>query len=292
MPPAVIAHVPVVHRGYVEFLKDVGRKSNIIWILGDEFVSEFTELRKDIRALSPTLVVEILHQLYPFCAVGVLDRESLAIIPRYVELVYAPDEDVSRGFLGRYLPGVPRILLPVFLRWDRSSALRENAIVADETVSADGCHRTLFGFAAEEAKKSSDWWRRVGAVLVASNGERIIGHNTHTPSPHSPYYHGDPRNEFSRGVRIDLSTADHAEAVVIATAARMGTPTQGSSLFVTTFPCPPCARLIARAGVAKLFFSSGYAMLDGERVLRDADVSIVRVEGVTVDEGGRTVPYP
>ena len=48
-------------------------------------------------------------------------------------------------------------------------------------------------------------------------------------------------------------------------------------MYVTDFPCPPCAKLIAGAGVAKLYYRDGYAVLDGQDVLDVAGVEIVQV---------------
>ena len=48
-------------------------------------------------------------------------------------------------------------------------------------------------------------------------------------------------------------------------------------MYMTDFPCPPCAKLIAGAGVAKLYFREGYAVLDGRDVLEAAGVEIVQV---------------
>jgi dCMP deaminase len=73
-----------------------------------------------------------------------------------------------------------------------------------------------------------------------------------------------------------LSTAEHAEARLIAAAAREGVATDGAVMYVTDFPCPPCAKLIAGAGIRRLYFRSGYAVLDGEDVLREASVEVVQ----------------
>jgi dCMP deaminase len=78
-------------------------------------------------------------------------------------------------------------------------------------------------------------------------------------------------------VRPDLSTAIHAEAAVVASAAAAGIPLAGADLYTTTFPCPACARLIAEAGFARCFFAGGYSVLDGEQVLRAAGVALIRV---------------
>jgi dCMP deaminase len=78
-------------------------------------------------------------------------------------------------------------------------------------------------------------------------------------------------------VHLELSTAIHAEASLIAQAAREGISTKAAVLYVTDFPCPPCAKLIAGAGIAKLYFRTGYAVLDGEGVLAAAGVEVVQV---------------
>ena len=101
-------------------------------------------------------------------------------------------------------------------------------------------------------------------------------HNEHNPHPLSAYAAGDPRSNFFKGVGYDLSTATHAEARLIADAAREGRATAGAELYVTDFPCPTCAKLIAAAGVAKLWFREGYAVLDGQDVLEAAGVEILR----------------
>ena len=79
-------------------------------------------------------------------------------------------------------------------------------------------------------------------------------------------------------MRSDLSTALHAEAAIIAAAARRGVSLAGADLYVTTFPCPACARLIAEAGLRRCFFAGPYSVLDGEGVLRAAGVEVIWVD--------------
>jgi deoxycytidylate deaminase len=79
-------------------------------------------------------------------------------------------------------------------------------------------------------------------------------------------------------VRADLSTAIHAEAAVVAAAARDGVPLGGADLYVTTFPCPACARLIAESGFRRCYFSGAYSVLDGDAVLRAAGVELLWVD--------------
>jgi dCMP deaminase len=131
--------------------------------------------------------------------------------------------------------------------------------------------------AGEAAGASIDWWRQVGAALRLADGELMSATNVHTPHPLTPYAVGDPRANLYKGVGLELSTATHAEAGLIARAARKGKATKGGVMFVSDFPCPPCAKLIAGAGIAKLYYVEGYAVLDGQDVLETAGVEIVQL---------------
>lgn len=97
------------------------------------------------------------------------------------------------------------------------------------------------------------------------------------PSPHTPYMDGDPRNAFHKGVNIELGTALHAEKGIICEAAKRGISLKGAYLYVTTFPCPPCAKAIVAAGFKRCYYSSGYALLDGESILKESGVEVVYV---------------
>ena len=76
----------------------------------------------------------------------------------------------------------------------------------------------------------------------------------------------------------DLSTAIHAEASVVAQAARAGRALNGADIYVTTFPCPACARLIAESGFRRCYFTGPYSVLEGDAVLRAAGVELLLVE--------------
>ena len=195
-----------------------------------------------------------------------------------------PDEEVTRALADRYRLGQGRDLVfdRTFLRWDREWSQAGRPAGFDAAVTA--------GRAAAErspaapptlAGHSSDWWRQVGAIAWRRPTEpEIVGAawNRHGPTEYAPYIDGDPRDGFSRGVRADLSTALHAEAAVVAQAARAGTALDGAELYVTTFPCPACARLIAAAGFRRCYFTGQYSVLEGDAVLRAAGVELVWVD--------------
>lgn len=116
-------------------------------------------------------------------------------------------------------------------------------------------------------------------MLIFSDQQQAA-HNQGQPNDDSPWMEGDPRNIFNRGVAIEMSVFLHAEAGLIAQAARLGQSLQGSTLYVTTFPCPACAKLIAHSGIKRLYFTSGYAVLDGRRIMEEYGVQLVRITGI------------
>src|SRR4029078_6670732 len=97
----------------------------------------------------------------------------------------------------------------------------------------------LRALAEAEAERSIDWWRQVGAAIRFASGTVVATHNEHHPHPQSPYVVGDPRSNFFKGVHLELSTAMHAEARLIAAAARAGRSTVGAATHVPALRTPP-----------------------------------------------------
>lgn len=279
MATQVLLYLPVVHAGHEAFFAR-HRDAAEVLILGAGFRQAFKALAKDIRALPPERAAEFLQVLLPHVPVSVVEPADLpAAVARSTTLVL-PDEDVTRVLAAEYrlADGREVIFDKTFLRWDRDWAQARRPVDFDAAVTAGALPRRLLARATELSGRSSDWWRQVGAVAV--RGEEILGEawNHHHPTEYAPYTDGDPRDNFSRGVRADLSTAIHAEASVVARAARAGTPLDGADLLVTTFPCPACARLIAEAGFRRCYFAGPYSVLDGDTVLRAAGVELIWVD--------------
>jgi dCMP deaminase len=127
------------------------------------------------------------------------------------------------------------------------------------------------------ARSSPDWWRQVGAAVIKKGKITLQSHNTHVPSEHSPYINGDPRDFITAGKNPELATSLHAEQVIITEAARKGIPLEGASIYVTAFPCPVCAKLVAYSGIKKCFFRRGSATLDGEQILKSNRVKMIQI---------------
>lgn len=270
MSDAVVAYVPVLHEGYRRFLEAHGR-GRPLYVIGAELYADHRPLAKDIRALDPSLAAIALDAWGICSAVSVLDEAGARALADSGASLVLPDEDVSHQVVDRFFARSEVLYDTVFLRWDKNRTiqlLRPSAPEVEDPLAV----------AAEFAATASiDWWRQVGAAIRFADGTVRSVANVHEPHPLSPYVAGDPRSNFFKGVHLDLSTATHAEARLIAEAARDGVATAGAVMYVTDFPCPPCAKLIAAAGIARLYFREGYAVLDGEDVLRAAGTELLKI---------------
>jgi dCMP deaminase len=276
MSDAVLAYVPVLHEGYRRFLAAHG-DGLPLYLIGPELHADSRPLAKDIRALGAELAASAIAAWGICSEVAVLDVAGAELLAAASPSLVAPAEDVSYAVVDRWFGRCEVRYDTVFLRWDKT---RTVALLAPEAALAtadDPQLAELAAAASEQADGSVDWWRRVGAAIRFADGGLAAARNEHRPHELSAYAAGDPRANFYKGVALELSTAEHAEARLIAAAARAGRATEGAVMYVTDFPCPPCAKLIAAAGVARVYFRSGYAVLDGEDVLRAAGVEILQV---------------
>lgn len=293
MSDCAVAYVPVLHEGYRRFV-DRHARGVPLYLIGPELYEDYRPLAKDIRALPAELAAKSIEAWGVCSRVSVLDAAGASELAAGAPRVAMPAEDVSYRVAERYFERCEVFYDTVFLRWDKTKMAqllepRADALIGPEELAAvfagddaeDGQASELAQLAATAsaaAGESIDWWRQVGAALRLSGGELLRATNVHNPHPLSPYAVGDPRANLYKGVGLELSTATHAEASLIARAAREGKATDGAVMFVTDFPCPPCAKLIAGGGIAKLYYVEGYAVLDGQDVLEAAGVEIVRVE--------------
>jgi dCMP deaminase len=267
----VLLYLPVLHAGYEAFL-DRHADADEVLLLGTGFREVFPALRKDIRALSPERAAALLR---PGRKVRVVEPADLPDALTASVLVM-PDEEIMRSLAGAH--GLDPVFDRTFLRWDRPWSQAGRPVGQAVAITVDELSRTHMRAAREQAGHSSDWWRQVGAVAVRDGVVLGTAYNHHHPTEYAPYFDGDPRNEYSRGVRADLSTAIHAESSLVAAAAREGVRLAGADLFVTTFPCPACARLVAETGFRRCFFTGPYSVLDGEAILKAAGVELFWVE--------------
>lgn len=125
--------------------------------------------------------------------------------------------------------------------------------------------------------------RKVGAVLVFGDAPARFAFNT-APRGTEPCTH----ERFDRpeldpclvrlGDRWSCIRVVHAEAALVASAARSGTSTEGAVLYTTTHPCLACARILVPAGIREVVYAEGFHEDEAAgSVLRAAGIVLRRV---------------
>ena len=278
----IIAYIPVMHQGYEKFLNETSDNSECFFLIGEDIVFQFPELdyisRKDcIRAIRPENMRIMIKSLSILKDVKILNLRTMERLGKDNLEVIMPDEDISRLIAEKYFKKSRVCFKSVFLRWHSNNVEKKNKIPASRMLDVSSFNRKVMGKALEVGSKSWDWWRQVGAVIIKNKELVLMTCNTHMLHPQLPYSLGDPRSIFKKGINIGLSTSEHAEAMLIAEAAKKGIALEGAEIYVSDFPCPPCAKMIARAGLKRCYFFKGYGVLDGEEILKKFNVEIVRI---------------
>lgn len=272
----VVLYMPVIHQGYFSFLKQYAASD--IFVLANNLAEQFKPLKKDIRALNTERIVDVLKVWKIGKTVTVASEEVLRQLNDPTERITMPNEEPMQALAAQYFPNAQLVFADVFLRWDSAKTLSHQELDQHHNRSTDPQDSVYLFLARQQAAQSVDQWRQVGAVLVKNGKVVFQHHNHHLPDDYQPVYNGDPRGNFSKGEYIDLGTAQHAEAAIVAQAAKEGVSLAGADLYVTTFPCPVCAKLVAETGVKRVLFGDGYSMVDGVKVLEAAGIELVKVQ--------------
>jgi dCMP deaminase len=274
----LILHVPVLHQGYVDLFERYRYRAETCYVMGSDMIKGLQSTR-EIRAMDPKMAVRAIRGLGMFPHVDLLKRQSLAFLRRAKgSRMVVVDDEMSRQFMERYLPESTMVKEVVFLRWDEKSVNSSTTVKFDRQ-SIDPRDRELMQMAQRQSERTSCWWRHVGAVIVDPQTGKVIltTYNAHLPDEHTPYAVGDPRDFVKAGTSPELASTIHGEAAIVAMAARKGIALKGMHLYVTVFPCTPCAGIVAESGISKVYFASGCAYLEGESILRSRGVEIVHV---------------
>ena len=257
----------------MDFLKRAQDRVSDVYIIESEFLKELSEFKPDIAAIDSDTAKNLLEKM-GFNNISVISKNKISEL-KDKKIILIQDE-ISRNLCDKYLKDKNIEWESVFLRWDRGKVLVQQNL-EDIPTSKEEFDVEIMKEASRESKKSGEWWRRIGAVLI--RGEKILlrANNKDLPSDYTPYQVGEVRDFFNTGERQDLANTIHAEQSIVVQAAKDGIPIKGASLYVTTFPCPVCAKLIACSGIKNLYFGEGGSNFDAKKVLESAGVKIIYV---------------
>lgn len=135
----------------------------------------------------------------------------------------------------------------------------------------------FFGICETIRKRSTCRRGKVGCIIVKDSRIVSMGYNGAPPgAPHCIEIGCDvEENNHEAGCQRSI----HAEANAIAHAARVGTSTEGGTLYSTHSPCLKCAQLIVSAGIQRVLYRTEYRRPEGLDLLRELGVGTIHWTG-------------
>ncbi len=272
----LILHVPVIHNGYIKLLEKYNNRINKLYVLDSEILSKLNTVQ-EIRTVPPRKIVQVINALGFSFRTQLLTERNLKGLSRK-EIIVTKDF-VSKKFIKRYFPKSKVDYETIFLRWDEET-IQSPTLPNSDLESNNKFDQTMMRKAIKMGENSSDWWRRVGTIAVKNKKIIIKAYNEYLPSEHNPYINGNPRDFIKSGTLGFLATSVHAEQAAVAKACKLGRSLKGADMYVSTYPCPTCAKIMAFAGIKKCFFMGGNAYLNVEEVFKTTGIKTVLVKGI------------
>jgi len=129
------------------------------------------------------------------------------------------------------------------------------------------------------AKRTTCERRAVGAVIVKDKRVIATGYNGVASGMKHCDEVGCLREELKvpSGEKHELCRALHAEQNALIQAARMGISVEGAVIYITTYPCVICAKMLVGAGIKKIYTDLDYPDQLTEDYLKEAGVEIVKL---------------
>lgn len=283
----IFGEFAVFHKGYIEFLNKIkkGEKSLVFFvgILSDELIKELTALELDIRKVPAEDIKHIINSYISVEKYFFIRKDNFSEIIENLKLdkIFILQGDKSGDFANKYLveSKYKNIIKyhDVRLRWpdNKVKEFKKEASKLPKKELQE--HQKFMSEALKEAEKSKCWWRQVGAVAVKDDKIIFRGFNKMLPSDDECYKIGCVRDSIAPGKQPEICSVAHAEAMIVSLAARDGVSLKNAILYVTHFPCPACVKLVALSGFKKLIYSRGSSVFDGERVIKNGGVDIIKI---------------
>jgi dCMP deaminase len=128
----------------------------------------------------------------------------------------------------------------------------------------------FYGIVHLIAERSVCLRRKVGSIIVRNHQILCTGYNGPPAGhPHPIELGGCERDieGIKSGERLELCYCLHAEQNALLQAARNGVSIEGAEIYVTNFPCPICARMIANSGIKRVCVFGYYPGEDRSRLM-------------------------
>lgn len=129
------------------------------------------------------------------------------------------------------------------------------------------------------ARRSNCVSRQVGAVITVDNQVVATGYNGAPKHLHHCIDAGGclrKLNHIESGTRQEICRAVHAEQNAIISAAVKGVSIKGGTLYVNTYPCSICTRMLINAEIKRIVYDSDYSDPLSKEMLDESGIEVVR----------------
>lgn len=139
--------------------------------------------------------------------------------------------------------------------------------------------RVYMDMAYEQAEKSVCLRAKVGAVLVLDGKVVAQGYNNVVGGVRPCKEIGCLRDslEIESGKRREVCRNICAEQLAISEAARNGVEIDGSTAYITTYPCHICAKLLVSSGVTEIVYDKDYPDELSKNFLMEAGIVVRKI---------------
>ena len=131
------------------------------------------------------------------------------------------------------------------------------------------------------AKRSNCVSRKVGAVITVDNQVVTTGYNGAPKGlKHCVDMGGSLRklNNIESGTRQEVCRAVHAEQNAIISAAIKGVSIKGGTVYVNTYPCSICTRMLINAEIKRIVYDSDYSDPLSKKMLEESGIEVVKYQ--------------
>lgn len=131
------------------------------------------------------------------------------------------------------------------------------------------------------ATRSNCVSRKVGAVITVDNQIVSTGYNGAPKGlKHCVDNGGCLRklNNIASGTRQEVCRAVHAEQNAIISAAVKGVSIKGGTLYVNTYPCSICTRMLINAEIERIVYDSDYSDPLSKEMLDESKIKVLKYE--------------
>ena len=120
---------------------------------------------------------------------------------------------------------------------------------------------------------------KVGAILVKDGAIIGQGYNNVTGGVEDCVKMGCIREKMHipHGERREVCRAICAEQVALTEAARNGISTDGATIYVTTYPCYICAKMLVSAGINEIIYDNDYPDELSKQFLKEAGINVRKI---------------